>query len=135
MRGNNTTIYHISTHAPRERCDGSGHWRINTTQFLLTHPVRGATEDFPMRLLSLIFLLTHPVRGATWFDEDRNEWVNISTHAPRERCDYIVRLEKDKKTISTHAPRERCDSPFAVPAVTELISTHAPRERCDFRLG
>ena len=33
----------------------------------------------------------------------------ISTHAPRERCDFQIIHQTERFFISTHAPRERCD--------------------------
>ena len=60
----------------------------NTTQFQLTHPMRGATAptsvDFAM---TTAFQLTHPMRGATYGYQDATEAVAISTHTPHAGCD------------------------------------------------
>ena len=95
------------------------------------------------------------MRGATNESWKLEFNPNISTHAPRERCDvdnhnftlnyykflltHLVRgatecddLHAYIVLISTHAPRERCDNAKNMKFGDEVISTHAPRERCDF---
>ena len=56
----------------------------------------------------------------------------ISTHAPRVRCDDILRNAINEDIhISTHAPRVRCDGAPMPHYAAIGISTHAPRVRCD----
>ena len=57
--------------------------------------------------------------------------INISIHAPRERCDAPICHIKKYLFISIHAPRERCDWGVRIVRVEIPISIHAPRERCD----
>ena len=102
----------------------------------------------------LQFQSTHPVRGATIHGIAKCLRIIISIHAPREGCDDIAKLLRDKIAISIHAPREGCDSicpPTIIRFMTfqsthpvrgatrgpngdlcdRLISIHAPREGCD----
>ena len=55
----------------------------------------------------------------------------ISTHAPRVRCDNQELQEAVAAYISTHAPRVRCDVLVTIAGKDAEISTHAPRVRCD----
>ena len=124
----------ISTHAPRARCDdikrAAKAFRI---KFLLTHPVRGATGKAVLMLMKQRqFLLTHPVRGATKLLKQWDLQTNISTHAPRARCD-TNNITAQWQTIAfllTH-PVRGATSDLLHLKITLRISTHAPRARCD----
>ena len=61
--------YSISTHAPHARCDAEYiDYAEQKLVFLLTHPMRGATNAIKVKVVARnTFLLTHPMRGATDF--------------------------------------------------------------------
>ena len=92
---------------------------------------------------------------ATQSDGCADQAVEISIHAPHERCDdsgnnmstYNKRFQSTHRMsdathrhhpepyplpISIHAPHERCDRSNANTAEEKVISIHAPHERCDF---
>ena len=80
-------------------------------RFQSTHPVRGATNQFPC-------------------------WIRpagISIHAPRAGCDMEkIELYDSKSMISIHAPRAGCDYVLMdIPCNCGYISIHAPRAGCD----
>ena len=55
-------------------------------QFLLTHPLRGATRSSYTRWKCCWFLLTHPLRGATIMKIETVYTLKISTHTPLAGC-------------------------------------------------
>ncbi len=56
------------------------------SQFLLTHPLRGATEKSIQAGVPKPFLLTHPLRGATAGIIPATPERKISTHTPLAGC-------------------------------------------------
>ena len=123
----------ISIHAPREGCDGQhrgGHIR-GYEDFNPRTPrgVRLRREgghagagDFNPRTPRGVRLGMTDDDGCTW---------QISIHAPREGCDYLVDGLLHITGISIHAPREGCDGGRHHRSARLLISIHAPREGCD----
>ena len=69
--------------------------RSYLTAYQINHPssqnlysLNSARIDFVLHQKQGVkFLLTHPVRGATEATESKDRKTKISTHAPRERCD------------------------------------------------
>ena len=98
-------------------------------KFLLTHPARGATVYAAFNKVFAGFLLTHPARGATGHNALDGFVIVISTHAPRERCDFGVSSSLTFCIISTHAPRERCDKSesSSSSAMPTFLLTHPAR--------
>ena len=101
----------ISTHAPLAGCDMQpGSLLEKDSQFLPTHPLRGATTDRQQALTDIEFLPTHPLRGATEEDVAPEEIDFISTHAPLAGCDArLAGVMVASISISTHAPLAGCD--------------------------
>ena len=88
--GSHQALSAISIHAPRVGCDEWGPMlEYMTTGFQSTHPVWGATYNWPVK----------PIKK-----------LRISIHAPRVGCDGTSTVESfRKKVISIHAPRVGCD--------------------------
>ena len=80
--------------------------------FLLTHPLRGATEILPKSCRIPKFLLTHPLRGATSECLYPLFWIFISTHTPLAGCNAKQVLEHCSTWISTHTPLAGCNYLF-----------------------
>ena len=120
----------VSIHAPREGCDFSwAEWTPNTTLFQSTHPVRGATSQFPYGRFIPEFQSTHPVRGATLLPQTHAGILTVSIHAPREGCDDKGAEKPFASTVSIHAPREGCDFCTALGLANDnaFQSTHPVR--------
>ena len=123
----------ISTHAPREGCDGADIWSANYQQ-ISTHAPREGCDGV----------------AADVYRGERG----ISTHAPREGCDLAAfQLVLDDFNFNSRTPRgvRRTFNPntnkytvfqLTHPArgatngkvfshILTWISTHAPREGCD----
>ena len=104
--------FQISTHAPLARCNFSFILcTIQKMQFLLTHLLRGATNEISEQAI-------------------RNEDFHSRTSCEVQlvHCHHI-RLPH---SISTHAPLARCNHLFfwTTPLIS-YISTHAPLARCN----
>ena len=68
-------------------------FRLLAYQFQFTHPGRGATKLSDDRVKrKKLFQFTHPGRGATVQVELEERVSPVSIHAPREGCDFAVRL-------------------------------------------
>ncbi len=76
-------------------------------QFLLTHPLRGATHQ--TELVDKPFLLTHPLRGATDDIMQELQHQNISTHTPLAGCNTFIADDIELLLISTHTPLAGCN--------------------------
>ena len=72
------------------------------------------------------------MRGATEYEFGDDIAFEISTHAPRERCDahYACSVMYGKKFLLTH-PVRGATAMVGQCLPSLKISTHAPRERCD----
>mgnify|MGYP005801251515 FL=1 len=57
------------------------------SQFLLTRPLRGVTQEEAARKAEEEFLLTRPLRGVTRENNDKLFETFISTHTPLARRD------------------------------------------------
>ena len=81
----------ISIHAPRERSDQARCLRvIGHIPFQSTLLVRGATGYRLTTAITFTFQSTLLVRGATQQKAIREQMVEISIHAPRERSDITA---------------------------------------------
>ena len=76
------------------------------SEFLLTRPSRGATEENgnPWDINS--FLLTRPSRGATDYACAAGMHKPISTHTPLAgRNEFLLGLQRRLRNFYSHAPR------------------------------
>ncbi len=87
----------------------------------------------PFAFLLATFLLTHPLRGATNGYLGISSWAFISTHTPLTGCNSIPDDGKMETRISTHTPLTGCNS-YNIPVVsTVAISTHTPLTGCNLK--
>ena len=78
------------------------------------------------------FQSTHPARGATKLFITIVAAINISIHAPRERCDLSWKgCSQMANDFNPRTPREVRHVKAKGARVVLWISIHAPRERCD----
>ena len=119
----------ISTHTPHAGRDPNNYPEFTgTNSFLLTRPMRGATQPVMSKpysaenfyshapcgarliipLLSrtkLLFLLTRPMRGATIIREVQYQEPDISTHTPHAGRDFNASLVFSvQQNFYSHAP-------------------------------
>ena len=106
----NTVLTSISTHTPLAGCnlfsvDWIYHVKISTHT-----PLAGCNSSGGSSSDSLYtFLLTHPLRGATEMLHTIIIWKCISTHTPLAGCNkFPVPRHKDE-IISTHTPLAGCN--------------------------
>ena len=146
----------ISTHAPREGSDPTGHRPRTLRRYFNPRSPRGERLRAPQCGQNLyVFQPTLPARGATYalqiaahrFQVHFNprsprgerhrriprvfSAIAISTHAPREGSDSSAGFFCHHAGISTHAPREGSDLPPSQEVSAMRISPHAPREGSD----
>ena len=73
--------------------------------FLLTHPLRGATNEKRKEIKKEKFLLTHPLRGATIDLWDVLKKEHISTHTPLAGCNGNAAHDNNMKMhFYSHTP-------------------------------
>ena len=85
----------ISIHAPREGSDADiSEVTYFTCIFQSTLPVKGATLYNITIYEQEIFQSTLPVKGATFTEEEKQQKIAISIHAPREGSDVSFKLFK-----------------------------------------
>ena len=125
----------ISIHAPHTGCDlREKMFRYTPIKFQSTHPTRGATTLYSVRLFTQYpFQSTHPTRGATCINARPHGRYLISIHAPHTGCDGVQLLPIDFFVIiSIHAPHTGCDARATARAIIDRqISIHAPHTGCD----
>ena len=81
-----------STHPVRDATSGTFKVMIKAI-FQSTHPVRDATPAVANQICDFAeFQSTHPVRDATMADLIKQNISAISIHAPREGCDFLLKL-------------------------------------------
>ena len=103
----------ISTHAPREGCDGSRELRISKRANFNPRTPRGVRHS----------VNRHVACSA-----------RISIHAPREGCDWPLRgLYRGRRDFNPRTPRGVRQHPRRVRIPRRGISIHEPREGCDRR--
>ena len=126
-------ISNISTHAPLARCDRQATYNpipkcdFNSRTSCEVRPTVHRNYSNTTE-----FQLTHLLRGATLIRSTSTSSVVISTHAPLARCDAVPIGGADILRISTHAPLARCDIEAYRAMIAKGISTHAPLARCDW---
>ncbi len=78
----------VSTHTPHARCDRTcSYFTSGQFKFLLTHLMRGVTNNNEIYANAERFLLTHLMRGVTINKENKIDKILVSTHTPHARCD------------------------------------------------
>ena len=97
----------ISIHAPREGCDSTVWFLVDSRNISIHAPREGC--DKPQKTT---------IRG-----------IRISIHAPREGCDAKICQFGIGQSISIHAPREGCDPYMRIfsPPKLQFQSTHPVR--------
>ena len=106
--------------------------RITNKTFQSTHPLRGATAIHFLRLYAVKFQSTHPLRGATAHTCHTNRQVQHFN--PRTPCGVRRRFLPPSQApapISIHAPLAGCDRTLLVTQMMIDISIHAPLAGCD----
>ncbi len=123
----------VSTHAPREGSDLRRPMRsFRSSSFQPTLPVRGATDDEADGSALVPFQPTLPVRGATADATFGANWSPVSTHAPREGSDSIIRsCTEHSYVFQPTLPVRGATWIRSLIEVHHLVSTHAPREGSD----
>ncbi len=120
--------YHFYSHTPCGVQQEIAKGTEMVIQFLLTHPLRGATNcrlhrdcymdisthtplagcnlcPAPKPAISAVFLLTHPLRGATWSAYGAIVNLKISTHTPLAGCNIQDIRERDNHLhFYSHTP-------------------------------
>ena len=81
----------VSIHAPREGCDYPLSWCHKPPLCFNSRTPGGVRQNISKPAeVQAMFQFTHPGRGATDFDDLRRRSFDVSIHAPREGCDWIV---------------------------------------------
>ena len=80
------------------------------------------------------FLLTRPLRGATQTMPPQNRYSFISTHTPLAGRDRFVCNFSYLFKISTHTPLAGRDTPYPLSFISRIISTHTPLAGRDWNI-
>ena len=118
---------YISTHTPLAGRDLSSLTSLSMLLTISTHtPLAGRDRLRQTRRSRGKFLLTRPLRGATNASHPRLDYGEISTHTPLAGRDMTLRYPSARSRISTHTPLAGRDNLLAGHGRLTKISTHTP---------
>ena len=106
---------------------------INFMNFYSHTPCGVRPLEWYLENLEKQFLLTHPMRGATRLFSSSNAFNFISTHTPHAGCDFLISFSKYVwENFYSHTPcGVRQISKMFKRIQAHLISTHTPHAGCD----